>query len=254
MTATPSTSMRILFNFPDRARSCRRGGPDPEWRGDDPREFAGRHRGGTGFGRHGGPGWGGGPFGGDGPFGVGGGFGPGRKLGSADLQLLILRLLADQPRHGYELIKAIDERSKGYYAPSPGMIYPALSYLEELGHASVDPEGTKKLYTVTVAGLSFLDEHRERADALLQRLDRIGERVEQMRRAMAEGEAGDTPSMGARGGWGGPVGEALEALRAAMRSARDATPEDRQRIAAILQRAADEIARRDPPKGSDAAL
>ena len=65
-------------------------------------------------------------------------FGMGRKLASVDLQLLILGLLAEKPRHGYEIIKALDERSKGFYVPSPGMVYPALTYLEEIGHATVD--------------------------------------------------------------------------------------------------------------------
>ena len=59
------------------------------------------------------------------------GFGMGRKLASADLQLLILGLLAEKPRHGYEIIKALDELSRGFYAPSPGMVYPALTYVEE---------------------------------------------------------------------------------------------------------------------------
>ena len=101
------------------------------------RHFAGRHGGPHGgffgFGHHFGEGFG--PGGRGGP----GGFGPGRKLGSADLQLLLLALLAEKPSHGYELIKALEERSSGYYSPSPGMVYPALTYLEELGHASVEP-------------------------------------------------------------------------------------------------------------------
>src|SRR5579871_6322474 len=66
------------------------------------------------------------------------GFGMGRKLASTDLQLLILRLLAEKPRHGYELIKELDERTHGFYVPSPGMIYPALTYLDEIGHATVE--------------------------------------------------------------------------------------------------------------------
>jgi Transcriptional regulator PadR-like family len=87
--------------------------------------FFGRHAGGPGFRRFGGWFADGGELGGH-------GFGMGRKLASVDLQLLILGLLADRPRHGYEIIKALDERSKGFYAPSPGMVYPALTYLEEI--------------------------------------------------------------------------------------------------------------------------
>src|SRR6202158_3229989 len=78
--------------------------------------------------------------------GLGGrGFFGGRKLGSGELQLVILALLEERPRHGYEIIKALEETSKGFYAPSPGMVYPALTYLEEVGYATVEAEGSKKL-------------------------------------------------------------------------------------------------------------
>lgn len=149
------------------------------------RHHAGRH-GHRGF--HGFQGFGpGGEHGFPGDLGRGGrGFGPGRKLGSADLQLLILALLAEKPHHGYEIIKALDERSSGYYSPSPGMVYPALTYLEELGHANFEAEGTKKLYSITVAGLAHLDENRGAADTLLQQLSWIGQRMEHLRRAMSQ--------------------------------------------------------------------
>ena len=127
----------------------------------------------------------------DGPSGVGfDGFNRGRKLGSADLQLLLLALLAERPSHGYELIKALDERSKGYYAPSPGMVYPALTYLEEIGHASVEAQGAKKLYSITEAGLTHLEGQRSAVDALLQQLAYIGQRMEEFRRAMGPGDDG----------------------------------------------------------------
>src|SRR5215471_1749705 len=66
----------------------------------------------------------------------GGRFRVGRKLGSEELQLVILALLAENPSHGYELIKVLEERSSGFYSPSPGMVYPALTYLEEVNYAS----------------------------------------------------------------------------------------------------------------------
>src|SRR6202020_1345913 len=110
--------------------------------------FIGRHHGRHGFA----------PFGrGFMEGGMGGrGFGMGRKLASGDLQLLILDLLAEKPRHGYEIIKALEERSKGFYVPSPGMVYPALTYLEEIGHATVETEGTRKLYQLTDLGRAYL--------------------------------------------------------------------------------------------------
>src|SRR6202035_618621 len=83
----------------------------------------GRHRGHHGFGHFG--------------RGFMEGGGMGGKLASGDLQLLILKLLDEKSRYGYEIIKELDERSKGFYVPSPGMVYPALTYLEELGHAAV---------------------------------------------------------------------------------------------------------------------
>src|SRR5215469_10345922 len=93
--------------------------------------------------RHGRHGYG--PFAGgfaDGTGMGGGGFRTGRKLGAADLQLVILALLKERPRHGYEIIKALEERSAGFYVPSPGMVYPALTYLEEVGQAIVESDGT----------------------------------------------------------------------------------------------------------------
>ena len=69
-----------------------------------------------------------------------------RMLASGDLQLIILALLTEKSRHGYEIIRAIEEHSSGIYTPRPGVVYPALTYLEEMGYASSEQEGTKKLY------------------------------------------------------------------------------------------------------------
>jgi len=183
----------------------------------------------------------------------GSGLGPGRKLGSADLQLLILALLAEKPHHGYEIIKALDERSNSYYSPSPGMVYPALTYLEEIGHATVEAEGTKKLYSITVAGLAHLDENREAADTLLKQLVWIGQKMDKMRAALNEGAAPSDASeffameRGGRGGRGGrhsfgtELHAAIHSLRDMLRSVQGASADEQKRIAAILQRAAEEI-------------
>jgi DNA-binding PadR family transcriptional regulator len=193
----------------------------------------GRHGHGFGFGRHGG-------FGGDASM---AGYGAGRKISSGDLQLLILALLADKPRHGYELIKELDERSKGFYVPSPGMVYPALSYLEETGLASVSAEGTKKLYAVTPAGLSHLDEHRTAVDAMLQQLAWIGARMERVRDAFSgsEDEPGFDPRGRGRRGFIDELHDAVHAVRAAVREAGDEA--DQRRVAEILRRAIEEIRR-----------
>src|SRR5271163_2790361 len=149
--------------------------------------FFGRHHGGRGFGHFGKGFLDGGDMGSR-------AFGMGRKLASVDLQLLILELLAEKPRHGYEIIKALEERSKGFYVPSPGMVYPALTYLEEIGHATVETEGTRKLYRLTELGRSYLEEHREETDALFAQFTRVGERLEHMRRIMRSAEGTEDES------------------------------------------------------------
>ena len=142
----------------------------------------GRHHGGHGFGH-----FAGGFAGGFGR----GGFRGGRKFAAADLHLIILALLKDKPRHGYELIKALEERSGGFYTPSPGMIYPALTYLEEIGHATVEADGAKKLYSITDAGRKQLEENREVVDTMFRELEQIGSRMEDVRRAFTgEGPRG----------------------------------------------------------------
>src|SRR5271156_6038123 len=119
-------------------------------------------------------------------FGRGGaGFRTGRKFVAADLQLIILALLAEKPRHGYELIKALEERSGGFYSPSPGMIYPALTYLGEIGYATVAEDGNRKLYSITDSGRRYLDENRGAVDAMLNELGRIGGKMEQVRRVFS---------------------------------------------------------------------
>jgi len=75
----------------------------------------------------------------------------GRQFSADDLQLLLLALLAEQPSHGYELIKALDARSMGFYSASPGMVYPALTYLVEVGFVTVQAEGNRKRYALTDA-------------------------------------------------------------------------------------------------------
>ncbi len=195
----------------------------------------GGHAGGRGFGRSGG--W----FADDGDPGSRG-FGRGRKLASADLQLLILALLAEKPRHGYEIIKALEERSKGFYIPSPGMVYPALTYLEEIEHATVESEGTRKRFHLTDLGRAYLEAHREETDALLARFSRAGERLEHLRRIMRasqereEAEGQD----GARGSK--PLIRARHALKSALAEKWNASSEEQERVAQILTRAAQEIA------------
>src|SRR5215471_629563 len=98
----------------------------------------------------------------------------GRFLDHGDLRYVLLGLIAERPRHGYEIIKAIEERFGGMYSPSPGVIYPTLTLLEELGHATITAaEAGKKLYAITEAGTAFLAENRPTLDAVLARMDEV---------------------------------------------------------------------------------
>ena len=103
----------------------------------------------------------------------GGGRTLGRLFAHGDLRLVILQLIAEKPRHGYEIIKSIEERVGGSYSPSPGVIYPTLTLLEELGYVTMtaSAEGARKLHEITAQGRSFLDANRPALDALLARMD-----------------------------------------------------------------------------------
>ena len=79
--------------------------------------------------------------------------GGGRPFDYGELRLFVLGMIAEQPRHGYELIKAIEDRFAGAYSPSPGVVYPALSMLEEMGAIALDgAEGPRKRYAITAGG------------------------------------------------------------------------------------------------------
>ncbi|KVO73788.1 PadR family transcriptional regulator [Burkholderia ubonensis] len=190
------------------------------------------------------------PFGGGWPFGGGpggfGGFGGddamprGRQFSADDLQLMLLALLADQPSHGYELIKALDTRSNGFYNPSPGMVYPALTYLEEVGFVASQAEGNRKRYALTDAGRAHLDAQRERIDTLFARLTHLARKMEFMRRAFAGETAGETADE-SQGGWLPEFVEARVALKHALLHRSGASADEQRRIAAILRRATADI-------------
>ncbi len=101
--------------------------------------------------------------------GHGGGRGP-KMFDAGAMRYVVLQLIADKPRHGYEIIKEIEQRAGGAYAPSPGAIYPLLSMLLDLGHVSAEMEGNKKLHSITPEGLDFLAENRQFVDAIMARL------------------------------------------------------------------------------------
>jgi DNA-binding PadR family transcriptional regulator len=192
------------------------------------------------FGRAGGRSWGGdwdfgnwsfdgGGRGGRGGGGGGrGGRGRRRMFDSGELRIVLLALIEKEPRHGYDLIKAIEEMTGGDYAPSPGVVYPTLSLLEDAGLiASVETDGARKAFRITDAGIAELSDKRDEADALLARLSEAGEEREQ--RA------------------GGPqIGRAVGNLMAAMAhrlASGDTDAEFKHRVAEILDEAAQKIER-----------
>jgi DNA-binding PadR family transcriptional regulator len=134
-------------------------------------------------GRRGGPG-GGGPwdwFGGGGPGGPGGpwqggGPGRGRMFGHGDLKFVVLSLLAEKPRHGYEIIRDLEARFGGAYSPSPGTVYPTLSLLEDLGYARATAEdgSTRKVFEITDEGRRYLEDNRPLVDEIFGRVDEFG--------------------------------------------------------------------------------
>jgi DNA-binding PadR family transcriptional regulator len=172
-------------------------------------------------------------------------FAMGRKVSSADLQLLILGLLADKPRHGYEIIKALDELSRGFYIPSPGMVYPALTYLEEIGHATVEVDGSRKLYHITDAGKEHLEKNRSTADALFAQFGRVGERMERVRRAMQAEETGAESALEHERRGSRELLQATRELKAVLADKWDSPREEQQRLVDILKRATAEILARN---------
>ena len=107
-----------------------------------------------------------------------------RMFDSGELRLVLLKLLADEPRHGYDLIRAIEELTGGDYAPSPGTVYPTLTLLEDMALiAPVQAEGSRKAFTATDAGRVLLDEKADEVAALVARLEHHGERRSRADRA-----------------------------------------------------------------------
>jgi DNA-binding PadR family transcriptional regulator len=86
------------------------------------------------------------------------GAGPGPRVERGDVKLLVLSVLRDSPKHGYEVMRAIEQRTGGAYTPSPGVIYPTLQLLEDLGHVRSHEGGDRKVYELTDAGRAHLDE------------------------------------------------------------------------------------------------
>ena len=178
---------------------------------------------GRGWGRSWGHGWGG-DWGGEGG-GHRGGRGRKRVFEAGELRLVLLKLIEDQPRHGYDLIRAIEEMTHGTYAPSPGIVYPTLTMLQDMGLIEeAKGEGSRKAFEITAEGKDHLAENEEQVEALLIRLKDLGS---------DERKAGGAPIKRA-------VGNLLSALwhRATREDSDEGTM---HKIAAILDEAVQKI-------------
>jgi DNA-binding PadR family transcriptional regulator len=187
-----------------------------------------------------------GRFGGFGFGGRHGGFGEGgedlmrarRMLAQGDLRLIALSFIAEAPRHGYEIIKLLEEKTADWYSPSPGIVYPTLTYLEEASYVTASAEGSKKLYTITDEGRAYLQSNRELVDVVLDRLTMLGERVNRWRQS-ERGERGNRRTLP-------PLVEAaFDHLRNTVGKRLDKDAEDEARLVEILARAATELQQRN---------
>jgi DNA-binding PadR family transcriptional regulator len=186
----------------------------------------------------------GGRSGGFGKFGAGFGFmaarNKGKLLTSDELQLIVLHLVSEKPRHGYEIIKVVEELSSGMYVPSPGMIYPALTYLEEAGLAVSEADGAKKLFQVTDAGTAFLLANREAVGTLMEGLTAYGRKMAFLQQQIAQEEMVDER-------WGDTIKQKMEfqelrlALKSMLFETLGAPPEEKARALEILKNALAEI-------------
>jgi len=154
-----------------------------------------------------------------------------RLLGHGDLRMVVLYFIEEKPRHGYELIKLIEAKSHGQYSPSPGVIYPTLTYLEDTGLVKTKELDEKKQYSITADGTAFLKENRENAEAILQRLEDIGKR-----RAAFEAESQGEPFTREDRS---EIKNVFHALKAELRSSRFSN--NKKEILQILKRALSEI-------------
>lgn len=151
--------------------------------------------------------------------------GGGRMFGHGDLKLLLLALIEQEPRHGYELIRMIEDMFHGQYSPSPGTVYPTLTMLEEMGHVKVDSEEAgRKRYAITDAGRAYLDENRDEVEAVTERTERKARFAAKLATPMA-------------------IRKAMHELKhALLMRATKWDKAEAERIVAILERAAREIA------------
>ena len=155
-----------------------------------------------------------------------------RIFEKGDLKYVVLDLLAEKPRHGYDVIQALSDRMGGNYTPSPGSVYPILQMLEDLGHVRAEAREGRKVYTLAESGRAFLEENRRQVDEIWERI---------------EGQA----TLGGHGVFHGDFREAMHELHQEFHSIgrllamrgwqRKLTPEKLRRVREILTQARRDI-------------
>lgn len=169
----------------------------------------------------------------------------GKWLSVDDLLLVILHLLSEHPRHGYEIIRAIEAHTSGFYAPSPGMIYPILSRLEAEGHTTLKENGTKKIFELTQKGTTLLQGNSQTIVTIMEQIKTFGEKMAYFQNQLLQEEQANER-------WGGGFGQEnldLKAefvkvrreLKAAIFEKIVASLEEKKRIIEVMKRAVAEI-------------
>src|SRR4030043_480158 len=149
-------------------------------------------------------------------------FGQESPFGRGELKYVILALLKEKPRYGYEIIRALEGRSHGFYTPSPGVVYPTLQMLEEMGYASATERDGKKIYTITEQGIKFLAEQKDFTDEVKSH----------MKRQWNPENIGSFAQM---------MGEFAELARMMGHRARRVAPDKMKRIREVISGASEEI-------------
>lgn len=166
-------------------------------------------------------------------------------LSSDDLHLVILNMLAERPMHGYEIIRRIEAYTSGFYAPSPGMVYPLLSRLETDGLAFLKASGTKKIFELTPYGTSLLNKNRQTVITIMEQIKTFGEKMAYFQNQLLQEEQANER-------WGGKFGrdnldlktefmKVRRELKAAIFEKASASFDEKKRVLEVMKRAVTEI-------------
>ncbi len=159
-----------------------------------------------------------------------------RLLGHGELRYVILYLLNEKPRHGYELMKDLEDLSHGAYSPSPGTIYPTLTFLEEVGFASVSMDDNKKLYSITAEGKSHIKEQKESIQELVEKFSTQGEKMSRLKSWVGKNEIEEVANENRPS-----IRRSMHRMKMELFSMIDAKPEVKNKVVQIIDRAIDEI-------------